>query len=177
MSGNAALAAARRRRNPFEQEQQAQAQAQAQSQKLQKPRSYYDSNLNIISENELISQGLKVNKTANIKDMNQLIVEHDKTLFVLERKLENLEQNTAADNSSILENVIQTMNTEIKLLQSSIAKQQKITQELTATVTSFRGTIHNQNNAIQELAEQLTQLLDTTSNSIVQLNISDKQND
>jgi len=162
MSGNAALAAARRRRNPFDQQVQ------------QSLRS--SSNTNIMNEPESSLEGVRVNKTANIKDLNQLIIEHDKLLFILERKLENLENNKS-DNVSDFENITLSISTELKLLKTSLTKQQHTIQELTSLVTSLRGSIMNQNRTIQELSEQLSQSLEVNSNPMVEFSISDEKKD
>jgi hypothetical protein len=157
MSGNAALAAARRRRNPFDQQVQPPA------------RSSSNTNINIMNEPELSLDGVRVNKTANITDLNQLIIEHDKLLFILERKLEKLE------NVSDFETITQSISTEMKLFKTALTKQQNTIQELTSLVTSLRGSILTQNRTIQELSEQLSQSLEINANSTVELNTSDEK--
>lgn len=152
MSGNAALAAAKRRRNPVEQQ--------------------FTSNIpgvdtlvddepclaKLINSRTTNENGMKTNRTANSTHPIQLLRDHDKILFILERRLEMLEEKGGmgnGSNSGELENFARNTNSELKLLKTSLVKQQKSVQELTTLVTSLRGTISNQNATIADLTEQL----------------------
>jgi len=177
MSGNAALAAAKRRRNPVEQQFSSNTYTpdilQEEEPCLAK----------LINNKYINDNGIKTNKTANITNPIQLLREHDKEIFVLERRLEMLEEKSGMDNSSNssnsseLENFRQNTNSELKLLKSSFAKQQKSMQELTTLVTSLRATISNQNTTINNLTEELnsTTLQDTDvkNKSTMKLHISE----
>jgi hypothetical protein len=153
MSGNAALAAAKRRRNPVEQQSISSRDPQMSMMDDEEPLL-----TKTMTERGVNGQGLKVNKTSQIKDVNQLIFEHDKLLFILERRLDMIDDNggsSTSGNSDELENYTRNTNSELKLLKTALAKQQKSMQELTTVVTSLRGTISNQNVTIADLTEQL----------------------
>jgi len=153
MSGNAALAAAKRRRNPVEQQSTSSRDPRMSMMHEEEPLL-----TKAMTERGVNNQGLKVNRTSQIKDVNQLIFEHDKLLFILERRLDMIEENGGGGgiaNSDELENYTRNTNSELKLLKSSLVKQQKSMQELTTLVTSLRGTISNQNATIADLTEQL----------------------
>ena len=153
MSGNAALAAAKRRRNPVEQQSSFSRDPQMSMMPEEEPIL-----TKTMTERGVNNQGLKVNRTSQIKDVTQLIFEHDKLLFILERRLDMLEENggsSTGGNSAELENYTRNTNSELKLLKTSLVKQQKSMQELTTLVTSLRGTISNQNATIADLTEQL----------------------
>ena len=113
---------------------------------------------------------------------------HDKLLFILERRLDMIEDKGSmgnSGNSDELENFTRNTNSELKLLKSSLIKQQKGVQELTSLVTSLRGTISNQNASIADLTEQLNNATlnqsteikldesDVKSQSTMKLNISE----
>lgn len=152
MSGNAALAAAKRRRNPVEQQFSSNT---SMPDMLQDDEPCLAKLINSRTTNE---NGIKINRTANTSHPLQLLRDHDKILFILERRLEMLEEKSGmgnSSNSSELENFTRNTNSELKLLKSSLIKQQKSVQELTTLVTSLRGTISNQNATIADLTEQL----------------------
>lgn len=154
MSGNAALAAARRRRgddhvNNFQS----------------------NSNINNIVKQENLSK-------SSIHPL-QCILEHDKQLFVLERKLEKLEEDTKnkeEPSSTELDIMTQNNSNEIKLLKNNLQKQQKSIQELNSLVTSLRASISNQEKIIEDLSD-LTKSLNVKENddtkTTVKLDISD----
>jgi hypothetical protein len=152
MSGNAALAAAKRRRNPAEQQFSFNT---SMPDMLQEDEPCLAKLMNSRNTNE---NGVKTNRTANASHPLQLLRDHDKILFILERRLEMLEEKGGmgnGSNSGELENFTRNTNSELKLLKSSLVKQQKSVQELTTLVTSLRGTISNQNATIADLTEQL----------------------
>lgn len=153
MSGNAALAAAKRRRNPAEQQFSSNTSGVNTLQDEDEPCLAKLMNSRNTNEN-----GVKTNRTANTSHPLQLLRDHDKILFILERRLEMLEEKGGmgnGSNSGELENFTRNTNSELKLLKSSLIKQQKSVQELTTLVTSLRGTISNQNATIADLTEQL----------------------
>ena len=145
MSGNAALAAAKRRRNPIEPPQASQPQ-------LNRQTNSYDN-------------GLKKNPNAGTIHPFKLALEHDKQIFILERKLELLEQNGVSSESGgvseELENMVRNSSSEVKLLKASLQKQQKSIQELTTLVTSLRGKLANQDSLIDKLTEELANMSTT----------------
>lgn len=152
MSGNAALAAAKRRRNPAEQQFSFNT---SMPDMLQEDEPCLAKLMNSRNTNE---NGVKTNRTANASHPLQLLRDHDKILFILERRLEMLEEKGGmgnGSNSGELENFTRNTNSELKLLKSSLVKQQKSVQELTTLVTSLRGTISNQNATIADLTQQL----------------------
>jgi len=186
MSGNAALAAARRRRNPVE---------VPEVHKKTNSHFFDDSMIggeallqNYLSSSDVNENGLRVNKTSQAKNIQELVLEHDKLLFVLERKIDKLVMESTDPNKSggleELESYTRTTNSEIKLMKSTLQKQQKSLQDLTSLVTSLRATISNQNNTITELTEQLSDTkmsekmsedIDSKASSTVKLDISDTQ--
>tara|TARA_R110002074_G_scaffold136666_1_gene281469 strand:+ start:50 stop:604 length:555 start_codon:yes stop_codon:yes gene_type:complete len=152
MSGNAALAAAKRRRNPVEQQFSSNT---SMPDSLQEDEPCLSKLMNSRTTNE---NGMKTNRTANATHPIHLLRDHDKLLFILERRLEMLEEKDGmgnGSNSGELENFTRNTNSELKLLKSSLIKQQKSVQELTTLVTSLRGTISNQNASIADLTDQL----------------------
>lgn len=184
MSGNAALAAAKRRRNPAEQQFSSNTSMRD---TLQEDEPCLSKLMNNTLTNE---NGMKTNRTSNSTHPIQLLRDHDKLLFILERRLEMLEEKGGIGNSSNsdeLEKFTQNTNSEIKLLKSTLQKQQKSIQELITLVTSIRGTISNHNASISDLTEDLnnitlnqlpkTKLDETnvTSQSTMKLDISETE--
>lgn len=173
MSGTAALAAAKRRRNLTE--------------GLGQPQNVGKSQM----------EELKVNRTTNDPvHPIQTLLTHDKQIFILERKVEQLEQLEQTKGSSHgleisdeLDSLVRNNSSEVKLLKITIQKMQKNIQDIAGLVTSLRGTIANQDGVISELVEKLASTTlsglpsvyespeedsDTgSSNSNIQLNISD----
>jgi len=182
MSGNAALAAAKRRRNPVEQ-QFTSNNSMTDVMEDEVPTLSKIMNARATNEN-----GMKTNRTANSTHPIQLLRDHDKLLFILERRLDMIEDKGSmgnSGNSGELENFTRNTNSELKLLKTSLIKQQKGVQELTSLVTSLRGTISNQNASIADLTEQLNNATlnqsteikldesDVKSQSTMKLNISE----
>ena len=113
MSGNAALAAAKRRRNPVEQQFSSNT---SMPDMLQDDEPCLAKLINSRTTNE---NGIKINRTANTSHPLQLLRDHDKILFILERRLEMLEEKSGmgnSSNSSELENFTRNTNSELKLL-------------------------------------------------------------
>jgi hypothetical protein len=140
MSGTAALAAAKRRRNLTE--------------GLGQPQNVGKSQM----------EELKVNRITNDPvHPIQTLLTHDKQIFILERKVEQLEQfeqtkgsSNGLEPSDELDSLVRNNNSEIKLLKITIQKMQKHIQEIAGLVTSLRGTIANQDGVISELVEKIT---------------------
>lgn len=140
MSGTAALAAAKRRRNLTE--------------GLGQPQNVGKSQM----------EELKVNRTTNDPvHPIQTLLTHDKQIFILERKVEQLEQFEQTKSSSHgleisdeLDSLVRNNSSEVKLLKITIQKMQKNIQDIAGLVTSLRGTIANQDGVISELVEKIT---------------------
>ena len=173
MSGNAALASARRRRGEDPTLSQAQVPSKPNTgrQNMQQiTNSYGDPNLQVNRQ-----QGIYVHPL-------QLAREHDKQIFILERKIERLESMGPMENnfSDETQSIIMNNNSELKLLKTALQKQQKATQELNSLITSLKATIMNQNSTIEELTEQVNSVnvvdssKPTEKNSTLKLDISDK---
>ena len=112
MSGNAALAAARRRRG--EDPTQNIEPLRSSMKQTQNQNQFYDTST--------------YNRDPDTKMTPvQCILEHDKQIWILERKMDSLEQGNINNNglSSETENLITTNNSEIRLLKSTLQKQQK----------------------------------------------------
>ena len=94
----------------------------------------------------------------------QTILTHDKQIFILERKFEQLEQaiptmanmNNGAEVSDELDSLVRNNNSEVKLLKLSIQKMQKQIQELNTVVTTLRGSLSNHDGVINDLIEKVT---------------------
>ena len=165
MSGNAALAAARRRRG------------EDPAQNIAPPRSSMKQQQN----NNVSYDTGTYNRDPDTKiSPLQCVLEHDKQIWVLERKIELLEENsTNNDNtlSSETENLVNSNNSEIRLLKSTLQKQQKSLQELNSLVTSLRATLSNNNVTIEELTQRLN-TMESSQNldnkSTIKLDLSDK---
>lgn len=140
MSGNAALAAAKRRRNPVE----------GPSQSVPK-------NVSFSSNNE-IQSGVKVYRDSTPTTPVKTILEHDRQIFFLERKVEELQELLQTKNDGNDSQDMELTNQEIKTLKNTILKQQKSIQDLTSLVTNLRGTIITQNGNIDTLSERLDSL-------------------
>lgn len=164
MSGNAALAAARRRRG--EDPTQNIEPLRSSMKQTQNQNQFYDTST--------------YNRDPDTKMTPvQCILEHDKQIWILERKMDSLEQGNINNNglSSETENLITTNNSEIRLLKSTLQKQQKTLQELNTLVTTLRATISNNNVAIEELTDKLNNMASSQNldnKSTVKLDLSDK---
>ena len=136
MSGTAALAAAKRRRNLNDAQP-----ANAGKTQLEQP---------------------KVNRTQNdpVHPLQTLLT-HDKQIFILERKLEQLEENmpnmgASSETSDEIDSLVRNNNSEVKLLKLAIQKMQKQIQDLNSVVTTLRGSISNHDGVINELIEKVS---------------------
>ena len=144
MSGNAALAAAKRRRNPVD------------GPSIPNQQTVPSKNVSFTS-NMQDTQDLKVYRDNAPTTPIKTILEHDRQIFYLERKVEELE--LSRDNDTVATDPqTENNNQEIKLLKSTILKQQKSIQELTSLVTNLKGSIITQNNSIDSLTERLDHL-------------------
>tara|TARA_B100001121_G_C18629253_1_gene593463 strand:- start:721 stop:1209 length:489 start_codon:yes stop_codon:yes gene_type:complete len=162
MSGAASLAAAKRRRNPPEMNEQV-------TPKL----------------SGLAPDGTRTNRPTNPEvHPAQILRQHDRQIFILERKIESLEEGggSGGGNGSSynpeLENLVVNSNAEIKILKNTISKQQKSIQELTSLVTSLRATVSSQTSDISVLTEQLQSKLTTSTEpdkNTIKLDISDSK--
>ena len=153
MSGNAALAAAKRRRNPLD--------GQFSNQQLSQKK-----NVSINTE----ANGLKNYRENNSITPSKLILEHDLKIFYLERKVENLIENSNENSEANLDlqtlEMLETNSHEVKSLKSTILKQQKSIQELNSLVTNLKASIISQNNNIDSLTEKLDNLNSNDLSSI-----------
>lgn len=132
MSGNAALAAARRRRG--------------------------QSLTPEIGVDNLSAQGLKSYRSNEPTTMMNVVLEHDKKIFLLERKAEQLEQIDSEKSDGLTveqENTISNNSSEIKLLKQNLQKQQKSIQELNAVVTTLKATVFTQETTIENLNDKI----------------------
>ena len=136
MSGTAALAAAKRRRNLNDAQP-----ANAGKTQLEQP---------------------KVNRTQNdpVHPLQTLLT-HDKQIFILERKLEQLEENmpnmgASSETSDELDSLVRNNNSEVKILKLAIQKMQKQIQDLNTLATTLRGSISNHDGVINDLIEKVT---------------------
>ena len=136
MSGTAALAAAKRRRNLPE------------------------SQVPLSGKSQM--EDVKMNRTTNepVHPLHTLLT-HDKQLFILERKIEELEHSKSLnptqspETTEELDSLVRNNSSEVKLLKITIQKMQKNIQDIAGLVTSLRGTIANQEGVISELVEKL----------------------
>jgi len=129
MSGNAALAAAKRRRNPA---------------------------LAGEAGRHLASQLEKVPR--KVQSVPELLVEHDRKLFVLEKKFDETHlnednANTGASGSvaNNAENLAKSNAIEIKLLKATVTKQGKALQDVHSLLTTVRATLNTQTAEINRL--------------------------
>ena len=167
MSGNAALAAAKRRRNPATANEPSHPSMQEQMQKpVRKPQS-----------------------------VPELLVEHDRKIFVLERKLEDtqLAGGTAQDGQSVAvannaENMAKGNAAEIKMLKGAMMKQAKSFQDSQTLLTTLRATLNTQTaelNGLKSIRDELAELKesinkkesvenDNSDDNKVELEVSEK---
>tara|TARA_B100001093_G_C26852859_1_gene1025925 strand:+ start:753 stop:1259 length:507 start_codon:yes stop_codon:yes gene_type:complete len=162
MSGNAALQAARRRRNPVE---------------VPEPMSdnmeMLDKNVKF-SDNNDFDESLKKNRdNSNPQTIRFYVNEHDKAIFLLERKVELLLQKAGDTDTNELTNLTQSNNTELKLLKTTLTKQQKQLSDLSNLVTTLRATLANQNNQIEDLLTKV----DNSRNSTTDVSVNTEVNE
>tara|TARA_Y100000591_G_C21555002_1_gene555610 strand:- start:107 stop:631 length:525 start_codon:yes stop_codon:yes gene_type:complete len=156
MSGNTSLAAAKRRRNP----------PNLMDNTNKQPTVGFDLNSNNQSTQKYRESNDPIHPLVLMRD-------HDKKIFILERKLELLEENIFDNDGNLLTNnseqisYLEQNNNEIKLLKTALQKQNKQLTELTSTLTSLKGMITNHNNDIHNIDEQLERLkMGITNNNI-----------
>ena len=136
MSGTAALAAAKRRRNLNE----------------SPPVNGNKSQL----EQPMVNRELK----EPVHPLQTLLT-HDKQIFLLERRFEQLENaipNMAngGEVSDELDSLVRNNNSEVKILKLAIQKMQKQIQDLNTLATTLRGSISNHDGVLNELIEKVT---------------------
>ena len=121
----------------------------------------------------------------------QTILTHDKQIFLLERRFEQLEQaiptmanmSNGAEISDELDSLVRNNNSEVKLLKLAVQKMQKQIQDLNSVITSLRGSISNHDGVINDLIEKITntnisglsnvyESPEETDNSNIELNIT-----
>jgi hypothetical protein len=94
----------------------------------------------------------------------QTLLTHDKQIFLLERRFEQIEQAipnmanmaNSSETSDELDSLVRNNNSEVKLLKLAIQKMQKQIQDLNSVVTTLRGSISNHDGVINELIEKVT---------------------
>jgi hypothetical protein len=94
----------------------------------------------------------------------QTLLTHDKQIFLLERRFEQLEQaipnmanmGNSSETSDELDSLVRNNNSEVKLLKLAIQKMQKQIQDLNSLATTLRGSISNHDGVINELIEKVT---------------------
>lgn len=142
MSGTAALAAAKRRRNLTDSPPVNGSKSQLEQPMVNRP------------SNEPVHP-------------LQTILTHDKQIFLLERRFEQLEQaipnmanmanmGNSSETSDEIDSLVRNNNSEVKLLKLAIQKMQKQIQDLNSVVTTLRGSISNHDGVINELIEKVT---------------------
>ena len=136
MSGTAALAAAKRRRNLNESPP--------------------------VNGNKSQSEQPMVNREPKepVHPLQTLLT-HDKQIFLLERRFEQLENaipNMAngGEVSDELDSLVRNNNSEVKILKLAIQKMQKQIQDLNTLATTLRGSISNHDGVINDLIEKVT---------------------
>jgi len=142
MSGTAALAAAKRRRN-------------------------LNDSQPITGSKSQMEQPTVTRPSSEPVHPLQTLLTHDKQIFLLERRFEQLEQaipnianmanmNNGAEISDELDSLVRNNNSEVKLLKLALQKMQKQIQDLNSVVTTLRGSISNHDGVINDLIEKIT---------------------
>jgi chromosome condensin MukBEF ATPase and DNA-binding subunit MukB len=142
MSGTAALAAAKRRRNLNDSQPITGSKSQMEQPTVTRP------------------------STEPVHPLQTLLT-HDKQIFLLEKRFEQLEQaipnmanmanmNNGAEISDELDSLVRNNNSEVKLLKLALQKMQKQIQDLNSVVTTLRGSISNHDGVINDLIEKIT---------------------
>lgn len=133
MSGNAALASARRRRGEEPMAQNNSNQKSNNANNMANPNQVYSNNLHPL----------------------KCVLNHDKQIWVLERQVEQIIDNmNNNDNTNDNSLVHEQNNSEIKLLKSTIQKQQKSIQELNTLVTNLKANSLNNENMVNDLSNK-----------------------
>ena len=94
-------------------------------------------------------------------------------IFLLERKVELLLQKAGDTDTNELTNLTQSNNTELKLLKTTLTKQQKQLSDLSNLVTTLRATLANQNNQIEDLLTKV----DNSRNSTTDVSVNTEVNE
>jgi uncharacterized coiled-coil protein SlyX len=112
----------------------------------------------------------------------QTLLTHDKQIFLLERRFEQLENaipnmtnmNNGGEVSDELDSLVRNNNSEVKLLKLAIQKMQKQIQDLNSVVTTLRGSISNHDGVINELIEKVTNTNISGLSSVYETSEEDK---
>jgi hypothetical protein len=112
----------------------------------------------------------------------QTLLTHDKQIFLLERRFEQLEQAipnmanmaNSSETSDELDSLVRNNNSEVKLLKLAIQKMQKQIQDLNSVVTTLRGSISNHDGVINELIEKVTNTTLSGLSSVYETSEEDK---
>jgi hypothetical protein len=112
----------------------------------------------------------------------QTLLTHDKQIFLLERRFEQLEQaipnmanmNNGAEISDELDSLVRNNNSEVKLLKLALQKMQKQIQDLNSVVTTLRGSISNHDGVINDLIEKITNTNISGLSSVYETSEEDK---
>jgi hypothetical protein len=109
----------------------------------------------------------------------QTILTHDKQIFLLERRFEQLEQaiphmNNGAETSNELDSLVRNNNSEVKLLKLAVQKMQKQIQDINSLVTTLRGSISNHDGVINDLIEKITNTTISGLSNVYETNDEDE---
>jgi uncharacterized coiled-coil protein SlyX len=160
MSGTAALAAAKRRRNLNDSQPITGSKSQMEQPTVTRP------------------------STEPVHPLQTLLT-HDKQIFLLERRFEQLEEaipnmanmanmNNGAEISDELDSLVRNNNSEVKLLKLALQKMQKQIQDLNSVVTTLRGSISNHDGVINDLIEKITNTNISGLSSVYETSEEDK---
>lgn len=157
MSGTAALAAAKRRRNLTDSPPVNGSKSQIEQPMVNRP------------SNEPVHP-------------LQTLLTHDKQIFLLERRFDQLEQaipnmanmGNSSETSDEIDSLVRNNNSEVKLLKLAIQKMQKQIQDLNSLATALRGSISNHDGVINDLIEKVSNTNLSGLSSVYETNEEDK---
>ena len=118
----------------------------------------------------------------------QTLLTHDKQIFLLERRFEQLEEaipnmanmanmNNGAEISDELDSLVRNNNSEVKLLKLALQKMQKQIQDLNSVVTALRGSISNHDGVINDLFEKITNTTISGLSNVYETNDENDENE
>ena len=157
MSGTAALAAAKRRRNLTDSPPVNGSKSQIEQPMVNRP------------SNEPVHP-------------LQTLLTHDKQIFLLERRFDQLEQaipnmanmGNSSETSDEIDSLVRNNNSEVKLLKLAIQKMQKQIQDLNSLATALRGSISNHDGVINDLIEKVSNTNLSGLSSVYETNDEDR---
>ena len=157
MSGTAALAAAKRRRNLTDSPPVNGSKSQLEQPMVNRP------------SNEPVHP-------------LQTLLTHDKQIFLLERRFDQLEQaipnmanmGNSSETSDEIDSLVRNNNSEVKLLKLAIQKMQKQIQDLNSIATALRGSISNHDGVINDLIEKVSNTNLSGLSSVYETNDEDR---